>query len=109
MATTGAIGMGALAIGLLGALALTIGGLLRLIRPLAPVAGRLLMCSNVGGAVALVVGLCVVMVTVGLLHGRDDVGLIGEVLIAYFIGAGLGVPVLAVREILRSGTHDTAA
>jgi len=109
MAATGAISVGAMAIGLLGALALTIGGLLRLFRPLAPVAGRLLMCSNVAGAVALVVGLCIAAATVGLLHGRDDVGLIGEALIAYFIGAGLGVPVFAVREFLRRSAHDTAA
>ena len=73
-----AIGFVAMAVGLLGALALTVGGLLRLVRPLAQVAGRLLTCSAVGGALAVIVGLCVVMVRVGVLHGRDDVGLIGD-------------------------------
>src|SRR5207237_5613520 len=72
-----AIGFVAMAVGLLGALALTVGGLLRLVRPLAQVAGRLLTCSAVGGALAVIVGLCVVTVRVGVLHGRDDVGLIG--------------------------------
>ena len=104
-----AIGFVAMAVGLLGALALTVGGLLRLVRPLAQVAERLLICSAVGGALAVIVGLCVVTVRVGVLHGRDDVGLIGDALIAYFIGAGVGVPVFAVREFRRSGGHDAAA
>ena len=109
MAATNAVGFGAMAIGLLGALALTIGGLMRLVRPLAPIAGRLLMCSCVGGALASVVGLCVVMVRVGWLHASDDVGLVGDALIAYFIGAGLGVPIFAVREFLRIGADNSAA
>ena len=108
MAATNAIGFGAMAIGLLGALALTVGGLLRLVRPLAPVAGRLLICSSVGGALGVVVGLCIVTVRVGWLHGHDDVGLVGDALIAYFIGAGLGVPVFAVREFTSTGAHDSA-
>jgi hypothetical protein len=97
-----------MAIGLLGALALTVGGLLRLVRPLAPIAGRLLICTGVAGALATVVGLAIVTVRVGWLHARDDIGLIGDALIAYFIGAGLGVPVFAVREFLRGSEHDTA-
>jgi len=103
MAALDAIGFGAMAIGLLGALTLTVGGLLRLVRPLAQVAGRLLICSSVGGALGVVIGLCIVLVRVGWWHRRDDVGLIGDALIAYFIGAGFGVPVFAVREFARTG------
>lgn len=109
MAPANVVGFGAMAIGLLGVLALTIGGLLRMIRPVAPIAGRLLTCSNVCGALAVIVGLCIFMVTVVWLHGRDDLGLIGSALLAYFVGAGVGVPVFAVREFLRKETHESAA
>jgi len=104
-----AIGYGAMALGVLGVLALTFGGLVRLIRPLAPVAGRLLICSSVSGALGVIVGLCIFMVNVWWLHARDGVGLLGDALIAFFIGAGFGVPVFAVREFLAIGEHDSAA
>jgi hypothetical protein len=67
------------------------------------------MHLGVGGALGVVVGLCVVAINVGLLHGRDDVGPIGDAVIAYFIGAGLAVPVFAIRELKSGATSDAAA
>ena len=103
-----AFDLGAMSLGLLGVLALSIAGLLRLFQPLAQFAGRLLNCASIGGSLAVLVGLCFVTVRVGFLHGRDDLGLIGDVLIAYFIGAGLGVIVFAVREILHIGESSAS-
>jgi hypothetical protein len=109
MLQAGTVGFGAMVLGLIGLFALTIGGLLRLIRPLSQLGGRLLICCGVAGALALVVGLGLVAITVGRLHSRDDVGLIGYAVIAYFVGAGLGVPIFAVREFRGSGPRGPAA
>lgn len=107
MAAIDAIGFVAMTIGLLGAVALVSAGLLSLVRPLNDMASRLLIFSNVCGALAVIAGLGVFMVTVVWLGGRDDVGLIGSALIAYFIGAGVGAPVFLAREFLRKGTHGS--
>ncbi len=96
-------------LGLLGVLGLAIAGLLRLFRPAAAFGGRLLNHLAVGGSLGIVVGVCVVAVNVGLLHGRDDVGLIADAVIAYFIGAGLAVPVFVVREPRSGAANDAAA
>ena len=106
MAVPSTIGVWLLFIGVVEALALTAGGLMRLVRPLAPIAGRLLICSSVAGALGVAVGLCVFLVAVVWLNGRDDTGLLVDALAAYFVGAGLGVPVFATREWF---IHDNAA
>jgi hypothetical protein len=109
MALSSSVGFAAMALGILGLIGLTVGGLLRLCRPVAAVGGRVLIHLSVGGSLGIVAGLCVVAINVGLLHGRDDVGLVGDAVIAYFIGAGLAVPVFAIRELKSGTTRDAAA
>ncbi len=69
-------------------------------------AKRLVIVSNVGGALGLVVGLCIFVVQVVWKRGRDDVGLVGDAIIAYLIGAGIGGLVFAVQEFRRKDVPD---
>jgi hypothetical protein len=107
MASENLVGFVGTALGLLGVLAVTAGGLLRRYRPLTSLANRLLVFCGVAGALSVVVVILgVVAIAVRGLHVRDDAGPIGDAVIGFFIGAGLGVPAFGVREYLRIGNSE---
>lgn len=78
------------ALGTLALLAVVVGSLHSLVRPLSRV-GRLLVYSCTGAILAMAgVGIRFVMIAVRRIPVRDDVGVVGDALIALFVGAGVG-------------------
>ena len=104
-----AVGFTAIALAILGVLAMAVGGVCFLIRPLSGYARRLLSCSATCGAIGLAVGLGLFIVNVGLRGQPDDIGLVGDSGLAFLIGAGIGVPIFAIREVIRIGRDRAAA
>jgi len=97
------------AVGILALLVALIGGPLSLFRPLSP-ATRLLVYSCVGAALAvLVVGVGFFVISVRGIQVRDDVGLIGDAMIAFTVGSGLGAFCFVLRKWLAKGSDDRAA
>ena len=87
-----------LLLGALAPLVVVVASSLSLVRPV-PRAGRLLVYSCVGAMVAVaVVGITFVVVTLRGIQVRDDVGRIGDELIALFLGALLGALCFGLRE-----------